>query len=61
MNDGTTISTFQLFQMFPDADSARLAIAEELLADCADALLTDSAKAQRAHAYLALREKEQGR
>lgn len=23
MNDGTTISTFQLFKMFPDAESAR--------------------------------------
>jgi transposase-like protein len=30
MNDGTTISTFQLFQMFPDAESARVYLESRL-------------------------------
>ena len=30
MNDGTTISTFQLFQMFPDQESARVYLESRL-------------------------------
>ncbi|HYL87437.1 MAG TPA: transposase, partial [Burkholderiales bacterium] len=54
MNDGVTVSTFQLFQMFPDEESARLYFESRLWpngAKCPVCGLKDRVSARKVEGY----------